>query len=77
MSSPNAHEAEHRNRFVDPDLFRDVIGHFASGVTVITAREQGADYGATVSAVTSLSLEPPMLLVCLNWKSATQVFARR
>jgi DNA-binding GntR family transcriptional regulator/flavin reductase (DIM6/NTAB) family NADH-FMN oxidoreductase RutF len=54
------------------DSFRHVIGHFASGVTVITARDGGVDFGATASAVSSLSLQPPMLLVCLNTRSTTQ-----
>jgi 4-nitrophenol 2-monooxygenase / 4-nitrocatechol 4-monooxygenase, reductase component len=58
-------------RRLAPDEFRDVIGHFASGVTVITALHDGAPYGTTASAVTSLSLEPPMLLVCLNKQSST------
>jgi flavin reductase (DIM6/NTAB) family NADH-FMN oxidoreductase RutF len=57
---------------VDRDVFRDVIGHFATGVSVITARVDGADFGVTVSAVCSVSLEPPMLLVCLNRSSRTQ-----
>jgi flavin reductase (DIM6/NTAB) family NADH-FMN oxidoreductase RutF len=61
----------------DPAVFRDVIGHFATGVTIITTREGGTDFGVTVSAVTSLSLEPPMLLVCLNRSSRTgQAVAR-
>ncbi|MBS1888553.1 MAG: flavin reductase family protein [Actinobacteria bacterium] len=51
--------------------FRDVIGHFASGVTVITTSADGEPLGTTASAVTSLSLEPPMLLVCLKQDSAT------
>lgn len=62
----------HGNRqLVDRDLFRDVIGHFTSGVTVLTTRHQGINFGLTASAVTSLSLEPPMLLVCINQKSGT------
>lgn len=61
-----------RRDFVDPAVFRHVIGHFASGVTVITAAEGGRRYGMTASAVTSLSLEPPMLLVCLNHRTRTQ-----
>jgi flavin reductase (DIM6/NTAB) family NADH-FMN oxidoreductase RutF len=56
----------------DRELFRDVIGHFASGVTVITARHEGVDYGMTASAVSSLSLEPPMLLVCVNKATVTR-----
>jgi flavin reductase (DIM6/NTAB) family NADH-FMN oxidoreductase RutF/DNA-binding GntR family transcriptional regulator len=56
--------------------FRRVIGHFATGVTVITASDEAGDHGATASAVSSLSLEPPMLLVCLNMKSGTQEVIR-
>jgi flavin reductase (DIM6/NTAB) family NADH-FMN oxidoreductase RutF/DNA-binding GntR family transcriptional regulator len=62
--------ASERRRLA-PEEFRDVIGHFASGVTVITALHDGAPYGTTASAVSSLSLEPPMLLVCLNKQSST------
>ena len=43
---------------MDPLIFRQVIGNFASGVTIITTREQDTDYGLTASAVTSLTLEP-------------------
>lgn len=56
----------------EQDDFRDVIGRFASGVTVITTTAGNADYGTTASAVSSLSLEPPMMLVCLNKTSDTQ-----
>ena len=56
----------------DKESFRYVIGHFASGVTVLTTRGGDEDFGATASAVSSLSLEPPMLLVCLNQRSSTQ-----
>src|SRR3954453_3627910 len=58
-------------RSLTPDEFRDVISHFASGVTVITAVHEGRAYGTTASAVTSLSLEPPMLLICMNKQSET------
>jgi len=57
---------------LDGTVFRQVIGHFMSGVVVITTSHQGEDYGMTVSAISSLSLEPPMLLVCLNVGSGTQ-----
>ena len=56
----------------DKETFRHVIGHFASGVTVLTTRDGDEDFGATASAVSSLSLEPPMLLVCLNTRGSTQ-----
>jgi flavin reductase (DIM6/NTAB) family NADH-FMN oxidoreductase RutF len=47
--------------------FREVIGHFATGVTVVTARdEEGFPVGLTVSALTSVSLQPTLLLICLQ-----------
>jgi flavin reductase (DIM6/NTAB) family NADH-FMN oxidoreductase RutF len=54
-----------------PQTFRDVIGRFATGVTVVTTHHDGHDHGMTASAVSSLSLEPPMLLVCINVASPT------
>jgi flavin reductase (DIM6/NTAB) family NADH-FMN oxidoreductase RutF/DNA-binding GntR family transcriptional regulator len=57
---------------VDQAIFRDVIGRFASGVTIITTRTGDQDYGTTASAVSSLSMEPPMLLICLNKTSETR-----
>jgi flavin reductase (DIM6/NTAB) family NADH-FMN oxidoreductase RutF/DNA-binding GntR family transcriptional regulator len=56
----------------DQKEFRDVIGRFASGVTIITTTVDGAPFGTTASAVSSLSLEPPMVLICLNKTSSTQ-----
>jgi 4-nitrophenol 2-monooxygenase / 4-nitrocatechol 4-monooxygenase, reductase component len=61
------------SRPLEPSEFRNVIGHFASGVTVITTSAEGQHHGTTASAVTSLALEPPMLLVCMNRESATGV----
>lgn len=58
-------------RLVDRELFQEVMGHFTSGVTVITARHKEINYGLTASAVTSLSQDPPMLLVCINKKAGT------
>jgi flavin reductase (DIM6/NTAB) family NADH-FMN oxidoreductase RutF len=51
---------------LDPDSFRAVLGRFAAGVTVVTARDDdGRDAGMTVSAFCSLSLEPTLILVCI------------
>lgn len=55
----------------DSAVFRRTIGHFASGVAVITTSHGTRDFGMTASAVTSLSLEPPMLVICINRKSPT------
>jgi 4-nitrophenol 2-monooxygenase / 4-nitrocatechol 4-monooxygenase, reductase component len=51
--------------------FRAIVGHFLSGVTVVTTYDADRAYGTTASAFTSLSLEPPMVLVCLNQSSET------
>jgi flavin reductase (DIM6/NTAB) family NADH-FMN oxidoreductase RutF len=51
---------------IDSDTFRSVLGRFASGVTIITARgDDELDHGMTVSAFCSLSLTPPLVLVCI------------
>ncbi len=47
--------------------FRSVCALFPSGVTVLTRRtEEGRPYGMTVSSFTSVSLEPPLILVCVD-----------
>lgn len=52
---------------VDKDEFRTALGRFASGVTVVTTRDkEGQPRGLTVSAFTSLSLEPPLVLICIG-----------
>jgi flavin reductase (DIM6/NTAB) family NADH-FMN oxidoreductase RutF/DNA-binding GntR family transcriptional regulator len=51
---------------VSAEDFRGVISRLASGVTVITTRIGDAQYGMTASSVTSLSLDPPMMLICIN-----------
>jgi flavin reductase (DIM6/NTAB) family NADH-FMN oxidoreductase RutF len=51
---------------LDPDTFRSVLGRFASGVTVVTARIDDADCGMTVSSFCSLSLQPPLVLACID-----------
>lgn len=51
---------------VDVEEFRHVVGHLPSGVTVVTTRADGRDHGMTASSVTSLSMDPPMMLACVN-----------
>ncbi len=54
-------------RFASPAQFRRLLGHFATGVTVATALdEQGTASGMTATAVAAVSLEPPLLLLCVN-----------
>jgi flavin reductase (DIM6/NTAB) family NADH-FMN oxidoreductase RutF len=52
---------------IDPELFRSVLGRFASSVTVLSARDAGGkDHGMTVSAFSSVSLVPPLVLACVD-----------
>src|SRR5690606_31176346 len=46
--------------------FRVAMRKFPATVTVVTGHHEGIDHGMTVTAVTSVSMEPPSLLVCLN-----------
>ena len=52
---------------VDQSAFRAVLGRFASGVTVVTSLDRrGKDVGMTVSAFASVSLDPPLVLICID-----------
>jgi flavin reductase (DIM6/NTAB) family NADH-FMN oxidoreductase RutF len=52
--------------------FRHAMGHFATGVTVVTSVGlDGQPVGTTANAVTSVSLDPPLVLVCLDHASLT------
>lgn len=56
---------------IDSDTFRSVLGRFASGVTIVTARDEaGDDHGMTVSAFCSLSLQPPLVLFCVDHEAS-------
>ena len=50
----------------DVDLFRQAMGRFATGVTVLTTRTGNHDHAMTASALTSVSLEPLLVLVCVE-----------
>jgi flavin reductase (DIM6/NTAB) family NADH-FMN oxidoreductase RutF len=56
---------------IDEALFRQVAGSFATGVTVITTGHPGAYRGMTASAFASLSLEPRLVLVCVDRAAET------
>jgi flavin reductase (DIM6/NTAB) family NADH-FMN oxidoreductase RutF len=59
-------------REVAADELRYAMSHFATGVAIVTARgENWEPAGTTVNAITSLSLEPPLVLVCFDLASAT------
>ena len=56
----------------DPRTLRDALGCFATGVTVVTClQEDGTPAGLTVNSFTSVSLDPPLLLVCLAKPAAS------
>ena len=55
---------------IAPTEFRRVLGHFASGVTIVTTCDgDQRPTGLTASAFSSVSLEPPLVLVCIDHKS--------
>lgn len=59
---------------IDPDdfTFRRALGSFLTGVTIVTSRHAGANYGMTASSLASVSNDPPSLLICLNLGSVTR-----
>jgi flavin reductase (DIM6/NTAB) family NADH-FMN oxidoreductase RutF len=58
--------AQPDDAMVDPARFRSAMGAFATGVTVVTVRSRDGElYGMTVNAFSSVSLDPPLVLVCL------------
>lgn len=55
---------------VDPDTFKAALGRFASGVTIVTIRDDDGEIsGLTANAFCSVSLDPPMVLVCIHAES--------
>ena len=62
--------------------FRQVLGSFATGVTLVTTRTPGPAYGMTANAFSSVSLDPPLVLVCASrtaqgreWIESNRAFA--
>ena len=51
---------------IDSDTYRRLLSRFASGIAIITARDGERDVGMTVSAFCSVSLSPPLVLVCVD-----------
>ena len=52
-----------------PPLFKKTLGQWASGVTVITTLREGKPHGMTASSFSSLSLEPPLVLVSVDQRA--------
>jgi flavin reductase (DIM6/NTAB) family NADH-FMN oxidoreductase RutF len=62
---------------VDPFVFRRVMGHFPTGVTVLTTLDGGVPHGMTANSVTSVSLDPVLILVCLMREARTALAIQR
>jgi 3-hydroxy-9,10-secoandrosta-1,3,5(10)-triene-9,17-dione monooxygenase reductase component len=62
-------------RALEPDIanFRTVLGHYATGVTVVTAMEGNEPVGMACNSFTSVSLDPPLVLFCAAKSSTTWV----
>ena len=56
----------HPSATIPSDTFRRVMGHFVTGVTVVTALDGDQPFGITVNALSSVSLDPPLVMVALD-----------
>ncbi len=56
----------HAQPAVDQSLFRAALGRFATGVTVVTCRVDDVDHAMTANSLTSVSLDPPLVLICVE-----------
>lgn len=57
---------------IDQDDFRETLGSFATGVTVVATAHEGVLHGMTVNAFASVSLDPPLVLVCVDRMAGMQ-----
>ncbi len=55
----------------ETNFFRQVMGQFATGVTVVTTATSEGAFGMTVNAFTSVSLSPPLIAICVDLRSQT------
>jgi 3-hydroxy-9,10-secoandrosta-1,3,5(10)-triene-9,17-dione monooxygenase reductase component len=56
---------------IDEARYRQVLGHFATGVTVVTGTDAGHPVGLAVNSFTSVSLAPPLVAFCVSGRSST------
>jgi flavin reductase (DIM6/NTAB) family NADH-FMN oxidoreductase RutF len=64
-------------RSFDSDRFREVVGHFPTGVAVVASAVAGRPYGMAVASFMSLSLDPPLVLFCAGKSSTSWPHIRR
>jgi flavin reductase (DIM6/NTAB) family NADH-FMN oxidoreductase RutF len=71
-TDPRVAHGDARGQELSAADFRHAIGHFATGVTIVTSVGiDGEPVGTTANAVSSLSLDPPLILVCFDRSSQT------
>ena len=51
---------------MNPTDFRKICGHYATGITVLTTTHKGESHGITVNSFSSVSLDPPLVLFCID-----------
>ncbi|MEZ4735114.1 MAG: flavin reductase family protein [Caldilineaceae bacterium] len=56
---------------IDPQIFRNTLSHWASGVTVVTTHDGTQHVGMTASSFSSVSIDPPQILICVAKKLHT------
>jgi flavin reductase (DIM6/NTAB) family NADH-FMN oxidoreductase RutF len=59
---------------ISPERFRKTLSKFATGVTIITLKNRDGVHGLTVNAFSAVSLEPPLVLICIQKDGASHSF---
>jgi len=62
---------------VSQTVFRSALSHFSSGITIVTTCDDGHFHGLTVSSFCSLSLEPPLVLICIDHRCQSHVLIEK
>ena len=62
---------------IDQKLFRHTMARFCTGVTIVTSKDENFYYGCAVSSFCSLSLSPPLVLICLDQKNKSHAIVKK
>lgn len=62
---------------MNSELFKQILANFATGITVVTMAEADRYHGITVSSFTSVSLQPPLVLVCIDHQARSHGIIQR